>query len=408
MNWIALLANRGYPQFGPPGNWQNADRYNIVTAALDDLGMDMITSPGGPDPKDPKNNLPCGTGGEEAINALIDGFGALAPGKFVVTMHYASGNYAPTYTTLVNAMLNGSLVLLRYGHYEEVIIPVQGIPAYARDGGHIMSLTGVQNFNAVGTRLRFRNPSTDESPDNLTLQSMFTTDDSSVLNVNTVFDANTRTQTRLPDVSSNPKFIDGYIQIKPLFGLHVPDCCNDLQMNSMNPIPAIHGNPPQNAAYVSPNGMPIIDVAIHPELNKYFAITAGAVGGGPAKLWAVDPAGPTWVPLFDLAAPAGMTFDAQGILFVRDGMTLRVIDPNAAPPIGPQIDTVALTESSVPTAPDSRPRTTSPRPCCVPPAAPAGSSATPSSKSRTTSASSPACPVTSPPSTSRSRPPRTS
>jgi hypothetical protein len=98
-----------------------------------------------------------------------------------------------------------------------------------------------------------------------------------------------------------------------------------------------------NAVYVSPNGMPIIDVAIHPELNKYFAITAGAAGGGPAKLWTIDPAGPTWIPLFDLAAPEGMTFDAQGILFVRDGMALRVIDPNAAPPMGPQIDSVALT-----------------------------------------------------------------
>lgn len=338
INWVAFLTNRGYPQLGPPGNWQNADRYNLITAALDDLGADMGTDPGGPNPNDPPNNFPCGTGGDEATASLINDFNALTPGKFVVTMYYADDTYAPRYTTLVNAMLGGGLVLLRYGHYEEVVVPLLGVPAYARDGGHIMSLTGVQGYNQPGVRVRFRNPSSDESPDVLTAQSTFSTEDSGVQNVTTSFSGKMRTQTRLLDVSTNPKFIDGYIQIKPKFGLTVPDCCNNLQMNAINPILAMHGAPPMNASFTSPSGTAILDVEIHPELNRYFLITASRSSTA-AKLWAIDPLTSASTQIMTLTTPSGMVFGRKGELYVRDGSALRVINPDAAVP---QIGSVSM------------------------------------------------------------------
>lgn len=336
ISWVAFLANRGYPQLGPPGNWQLPERYNIVTAALDNLGDDMFTSPGGPDPKNPGEELGCGTGGDEAQAALQDSFDALTPGKFCVTQYYADGAYCPRYTDLVNAMLSGGLVLLRYGHYDEFVVPVQGAPAYVRDGGHIMSLTGVTGYYQPGARVRVRNPSSDESPDDLVAQSLFKTNDSGVDNVAAMFiddddNLNERTQTRLTDISTNPnKFIDGYIQIKPKFGLVVPDCCNDLQMNSLNPIPALHGSPPMNVNYTSPSGTAILDVEIHPELGRYFMMTA-AVGVVPSKLWSIDALSGASTLIMNLGAATSMTTGRRGEVYVLEGAMLRVIDPDAVP-----------------------------------------------------------------------------
>src|SRR5262245_149934 len=91
MNWMAYIANHGYPQLQPfPGDWQlgppgSPGVYNAMSLALISMGSAMNTDP------------ITGTGGKTAKAGMQDWLDTDAPGHFVVSLYAANGSYSPTF-----------------------------------------------------------------------------------------------------------------------------------------------------------------------------------------------------------------------------------------------------------------------------------------------------------------------
>ncbi|MHC4990454.1 MAG: hypothetical protein ACYTGC_05685 [Planctomycetota bacterium] len=326
-NWTAYLANHGYPTMGVPGNWQDQSRYNDVSNRIEIKGILMNTDPGDPDPDIGGG----GTSGSNAKAGLETWIDAIGEGEnFLVTQFYADDEFAPLYTNLVVAGLNGGLVMLRYGRYVDVPPPpnAAGGGLFARTGGHVTSLVGSRDYFLPTASVRWRDPASDEG--NLNTQSTFTTNSSDVVNVTAIFDGHERTQSRLVDFNSGPRFIDGYTAIWPKFGLTT--CCDEIALAPVNPIPFSPGFDPP-AQIVFPNTL--LDICVHPELTRYFALTAAVAGGAKATLWEADPLTGESNPVLTPPNPVAMAFGRRGELYLvaEGGASLLVIHPDADPPL---------------------------------------------------------------------------
>ncbi len=285
MNWMTYIANHGYPQLFPgPGNWGPESgpaqpHYNTITQALTQLGGLMNTDPSeGTD----------GYGGELGIKLWLL---SASSGDFVVSAYYASGFYAPLFTTMATAALDGALVSPHVGWYvpwtdappevkELFLNLVGGLPkGYYRNGGHVVSMVMAEK-NAQLQQIGLRDPA---SPNNgaTASQSEFATDEYPVVDEKGTFDNDFRVQSRIHYLGSNA-YMDGYYSIKPKYGLTV----DQNQILLLRPIALLNDGFPQQqviSVFESPTGTEIVDLAIHPERPVHPFLVEGS-----NTIWQID------------------------------------------------------------------------------------------------------------------------
>ena len=127
INLMAYIANHGFPQVGPgPGNWQLQSKYFEAGLAILTMGQFMDT-----DPVD-------GTGGADGLDGLKSWLNGHP--EFTATTYSAASNYAPQLSEMAQVLINGGLVNLCYGRYDE-IGTFGSIPIIQRDGGHCVTLS---------------------------------------------------------------------------------------------------------------------------------------------------------------------------------------------------------------------------------------------------------------------------
>ena len=128
INLMAYIANHGFPQVGPgPGNWQLQSKYTEAGFAILQMGQFMDT-----DPVD-------GTGGADGLDGLKSWLNGHP--EFTATTYSAANNYAPQLNEMAQVLINGGLVNLCYGRYDEIGTFAGSIPVIQRDGGHCVTLS---------------------------------------------------------------------------------------------------------------------------------------------------------------------------------------------------------------------------------------------------------------------------
>jgi hypothetical protein len=218
MNWLAYIANHGYPQYFPgPGNWgpepyPAEPHYHKMTSALKLLGFMMST-----DQNDGTYLGPAKSALEVVLNPFL----------FVVSGYETTASYSPRFSILAHAAVDGSLIMPGVGWYVNwVDLPQQikdflashGFPTsgYFRNGGHMMSLVSAA-INGSAAYIGVHDPATDKR--NLVQQSSLEMKTYAVQAVTDHFDFDSRTQDRLIGLGSNQGFLDYYIAIRPLVAL---------------------------------------------------------------------------------------------------------------------------------------------------------------------------------------------
>ena len=261
MNWMAYIANHGYPQLQPfPGDWQlgppvSPGVYNAMSLALISMGSAMNTDP------------VTGTGGNSALSGMQDWLDTDAPGHFVVSLYSASGSYSPTFSDMTMSGISGNLIMPVIGWYTNPDTDSDHI----RVGGHIVSLVaGDQDVNsAMYPVLGIRDPANDNQ---LTTQSTFSAESYNITNVKGTFgytDKNNvthtfqRTQSRLIGYGSG--YLDAYFAISPKYGL----TASDDSLILLKFIKLLGSDQPERMTFRSATGGMITDLAIHPEQTKH-------------------------------------------------------------------------------------------------------------------------------------------
>jgi hypothetical protein len=292
MNWIAYIANHGYP-FIPPGvgNWQVSppnflDAYNKMTLNLFTLGILMGT--------DPVN----GTGGGNAQFATQAWLDSYLPGFFAVSLDYAQGGYSPTFQNMSFLAMAGALVMPTIGWYTNPDVP--GI-IHVRSGGHVVSLAGakVSGFPVpVDQTMEIRDPAA-PSDGMLTTQSTFSTEAYQVKrelawygykDTSNVIHITLRTQDKVLSYGSG--YLDGVMAIWPKFGLLPYD--SSIVLNF--PVKFRDVEKPALQIFPSATGGKILDMALNPIRTQHPYLIDGsdavwlfdAVTGQSSRLAAVE------------------------------------------------------------------------------------------------------------------------
>ena len=206
MNLMSYIAKRGFPlvppsvgDFGPDAD---TAAYNELTNWLEVLGQQMGTDPEG------------GTGGEGAEAGITAFLESGAPGAFAVVRVYATEDFCPQPSHLAFHAITGGLVLQRFGWYDTE----PGVNNFVREGGHVVTLNGLDDYDTATPRMRWRDPGSDEG--NMFFQSEFTTNASDTLEMVGWYDGDARSQWLLSDYPPGVwAFIDGYIAIRPKFAV---------------------------------------------------------------------------------------------------------------------------------------------------------------------------------------------
>lgn len=142
INWMAFIANRGYPALNPggPTNWQvgTDDRYNAATLWINQMGsssyMDTSATTG---------SLIGGVQNGTATWLSVPDGGD----DFVVTSTMLGPSYVGTMNDLWALADAGALVQVHIGWYRSDPPDAGGVPRFTRAGGHTVSLV---RFRAVG------------------------------------------------------------------------------------------------------------------------------------------------------------------------------------------------------------------------------------------------------------------
>lgn len=182
LNMLMYIANHGHPDVPPgPGNWSGPETYDNVTEMLDQFGALMNVSPGGDDPNDPDctggesgggsggdgqcDSLGCGTGLDSAYDALLDVLGS-SSNDFLITASFMDTTWTPSFEVIGALGYLGYTVAFCYGRYDVVGGDTNGVDIIRRDGGHCVTMTEIL-ADGTNRKLYVRDPSEDESPDDL-------------------------------------------------------------------------------------------------------------------------------------------------------------------------------------------------------------------------------------------------
>lgn len=298
-NVLSYVQAHGYPQIMPVldqpySGWldYSSGDYLLSTIGLTLMGLAMDT-----DPVD-------GTGGQ----GFKDGVEAWFPAdKFCLMYVYASGNSAPTAKDLALAAaggVSGSLVLPTIGWYSK-----PSGSTLVRNGGHVVTLQKAQ-VNGSSVKLCFRDPWSNDS--NLS-QSSFVSQCYPTQNQGVVVGGKSRTMSKIVDYGSG--WIDGYMLIRPIFGLTVTPTLTSLKLVK----PVLWEFQQQGPPIQLPtgDGLAIKDLALSMNLAKVFYATKPAGAGG--KIWQVTPGIAGSTAILDVLNPTKITTGTDGKLYVLDG-----------------------------------------------------------------------------------------
>lgn len=326
VNWMAYIANHGYaPMMLGARNWQDNANYPFVTQNINIMGAFMNT-----DHVD-------GTGGNEGNAGLQLFLLTRAPNLFTSTKWY--GGITP-FDVFVQMSTNG-LVNVCYGYYKPFPNPFGG-EFYSRDGGHCVTLNGIQNMFATSDpSFRMRDPASDAD---YFSQSTFATISSRV--ALQTFDSTPTpggevTRTRMLDFgtsSTTRRYLDSMYVIRANFSCWAPATVNP--QIKISKVAALFGDPqPQETTINLAPGAIANAIALHPDLSKAVVVecTPGPVGT-PAtyrkKLINLADGSSTDLGLL-LPAVQGKTpvvFDRFGRLIECDGSVLKSWDLSGRAP----------------------------------------------------------------------------
>ncbi len=210
LNWAAYVSGHGYPSVSPPWkNWQLQANQPLASINQVAMGVVMGTS---------------ATGGTD-LEGMMGGQNAWFGSGFI---HYgvnASGASSPTYDTLANLALAGSLVMVRVGWYN-----TSNYPFITRTGGHITCLTRAVRSGSSRT-LGINDPASDDG--DITMQGIFSRENYPCQNENVIADGWPRTYTKMVGYGSG--YIDGYRAILPLYGItNIPLTLNKLKIKKLS------------------------------------------------------------------------------------------------------------------------------------------------------------------------------
>ncbi|MCA8959064.1 MAG: hypothetical protein KDC38_01065 [Planctomycetes bacterium] len=334
---MAYLANHGYPSAipGAPLSWQSQDQYDLVTAAIAQMGVFMETHP-------VDGTLGKGRSGTQE---WIDTF--IGPDTFVVDSTYAKNSYGPNLYEIAAAALSGQLVIMNVGWYDEVTTG-----HWVRTGGHQTVVTGTtQNdgYFVDGCQVRFRDPG---SGGDAQTQSTFSNTTKTVDYISGQFSNSddpiaysNRTMARLLGYGSGAKkgFIQGYYKITPLFGIGG----NGLQLDFVNPYPVGPEPLPFLASQPVQGGASLADFAIHPLKTCVFYTMRDASGAVLPEVRCLDRlSGESTIALV-ASAPSALAFGGSQRLYTVDGNCVNAydLDPTSLVGsycIGATIDAIAV------------------------------------------------------------------
>ncbi|MDG2199746.1 MAG: hypothetical protein P8K80_01005 [Phycisphaerales bacterium] len=211
-NVLSYIASHGFPHIAPGVvyNPESNAHYNYFSEFIEELGNDMDTDPGWePD-----------TGGTN-YNDYYNEIRSRLSCEFVVKLYIADEEYSPNFKGLCRSAINGHLVLVRYGYYEDEGQTSGGRYKVDREGGHLTTFS--QGWGWEGTEiLTVRDPATGGSSDECHDQSDFSSRSWHVEERNVRVDGDNRVQCYLwePDSTDNDygdsrRYLDGYISIIP-------------------------------------------------------------------------------------------------------------------------------------------------------------------------------------------------
>lgn len=212
INLMAYIANHGFPQVGPgPGDWQSQSNYLDATLAILDMGQFMDT-----DPVD-------GTGGADGLDGLKSWL--FAHPEFTATVYSAANNYAPDLSEMAQVLINGGLVNLCYGRYDQVGTFGGSVPVLERDGGHCVTLARAAATDGEQFLCWVRDPAsggdgfTQSTFENrsLDLQPQFVTTAFSIQGLKLMYAVDFN-----PSLSKNA-YIDRYYAVRPKAGYSLVD-----------------------------------------------------------------------------------------------------------------------------------------------------------------------------------------
>ena len=293
MNIMKFLASNGYPDLDPgTGSWQNPAVYNTYTQHLADMGVLMGTSP----------TDGTTTGGSTGAQAWLDTRGG--GGDITFTSLFRTAADAPELGDLALGLLVDQPVSVTVGWYAE---NPPGV--LTRTGGHCVTLTRLPNFCMPGARqISFRDPGTGGGNSFVaqTTQSAAATTTRNVFPRTAIYQSIPTNGApvvwvgpleRVANYNSgtNQGYIDGVRFFYPRFGL--TPCCNLNTIDTFNPAPPGGGGVPIPLPFASPQGTPIVDLDIAPNLVHTVYIAQGSGPGADNQLFRYDPTTQTHTPL---------------------------------------------------------------------------------------------------------------
>lgn len=338
-NWMAYIANQGYaPMMSGPRNWQDNANYSFVTQNIDLMGSLMNT-----DPAD-------GTNGAEGLTGLNFFLLTHAPFLFTATRWHG----AITSFDVFTQMASNGLVNICYGYYKQYENPFGGF-FYSRDGGHCVTINGIQNmFASSNPVFRIRDPA-DES--NYLSQGTFATVSCRV--ALETFDTSPLpggevSRTRMLDFgvgSTTRRYMDSMYVIRANFNCWAPVAVNPTI--KITKAISLFGDPqPQETTLNLSAGAIANAIAMHPDQSKALVVECTQGGAAPIyrkKLINLADGSSTDLGLL-LPAVVGKTpvcFDRFGHLIECDGSVLKVWDLTGRAPAQIGSRTLASPASSI-------------------------------------------------------------
>lgn len=261
-NWANYIASRGYPLLAPGPGFKGevyGPVYNYITEVIADMGSEMSTSGTG------------GTGVDGILTGTLAVLDAAYPGDFDVQFWSCSRGVCPNYSTITNNMRDGRLVILGIGWYSA---DAENPGNFNRGGGHAVSLTGADDYFLPSRTWRYTDPASDDGQ-LFNQTAPYVTHSTGVEMQN--WDFNNDVNATLPRLMAyTSAFIDGYTVITAKSGWAArPDLTGIDQLAA--PINPTHSNPvrPLVASFESPDGTPINEVLMHPQLDRVLVRTLG-------------------------------------------------------------------------------------------------------------------------------------
>ncbi len=323
VNWTAYIANHGWPlMMSGPRNWQAQANYNFVTSTDATMGVLMSTSATG------------GTTGGNGLSGLQSYLFAHGFGLFNATVWY--GNITPQF--MYFQMQTNGLVNICYGYYKENT-GIGGLKYYTRDGGHCVTLNGLEDVCTSTPTVWLRNPADDSS---INSQSIFSTVTSRAISQSFnaeptgIFD---KTRTRLADFgvdSTTRRYVDTMYVIRSAF------CCwgpaSTTKIIKINKAIHLFGDlQAQTADIELPDG-DLVKLALHPDMAQlaYIRKRTLVTGAMEFRLSLVNLADGTQRDLMPVSPAAAMktpmAFSRFGELYICDGSVLKAYDVSGREP----------------------------------------------------------------------------